>query len=169
MVSYAWNPCTFNVFIFSTRTSYWWGCISDWTICYSRVLADITVSQCECCPETNVLYGNRQIDKVPPSHNALYQHILRAVYQSGHIWVQMLLRNPAMPSPSEWGWTKLSDNWIPLWGTLPEASKCCQELIKCSCKALWRGRCKCCKANLPFTKLCLYNGQCERESRTSNK
>ena len=22
------------------------------------------------------LYGNRQIDKVPPSHNALYQHIL---------------------------------------------------------------------------------------------
>ena len=55
------------------------------------------------------LYGNRQIDKVPPSHNAL-QHILRAVYQSGHIWSQMLLRNPAMPFPSEWGWTKLSDN-----------------------------------------------------------
>lgn len=115
------------------------------------------------------LYGNRQIDKVPPSHNALYQHILRAVYQSGHIWVQMLLRNPAMPSPSEWGWTKLSDNWIPLWSTLPEASKCCQELIKCSCKALCRGRCKCCKANLPCTQLCLYNGQCERESETSNE
>ena len=34
--------------------------------------------------------------------NALYQHILRAVYQSGHIWVQMLLRNPEMPPPSEW-------------------------------------------------------------------
>ena len=90
-------------------------------------------------------YGNRQIDKVPPSHSALYQHILRAVYQSGHVWGQMLLRNPELPSPSDLGRTKYFGNWIPLWSTLTEASKGCQELIKCSCKALCRGRCKCCK------------------------
>ena len=111
-------------------------------------------------------YGNRQIDKIPPTHSALVQHILRAVYQSGHIWGQMLLKDPPLPSPSEWGWIYESESghWHPHWTTLPEASKGCQELIKCNCKAVCHGRCKCRKANLPCTQLCHCSGTCERSS-----
>ena len=39
------------------------------------------------------------------------------------------------PDPGEWGWEWNADSqcWLPLWTTLPIASKACLELIKCSC------------------------------------
>ena len=43
---------------------------------------------------------------------------------------------------------------------LPEASKACNELIRCGCKSACRGLCKCTKANLPCTALCACNGNC---------
>ncbi|WAR30058.1 LOW QUALITY PROTEIN: hypothetical protein MAR_003626 [Mya arenaria] len=107
-------------------------------------------------------YGNRQFDKIPPTHCALVQHILRAVFQSGNIWGQMVLKNPPLPSPSEWGWIKRDGKWSPLWSTIAEASKGCQELIKCNCKSQRSMRCKCQKANLPCTHLWYCDAQCER-------
>ena len=106
-------------------------------------------------------YGNRSIDKIPPTQSALEQHILRAVYQSGHIWGQMLCPRPTLPSPTEWGWSNSTGTYRPVWSTLPEASIGCQELIKCNCKTVCRGRCKCKKASLPCTYLCFCSGQCE--------
>ena len=39
-----------------------------------------------------------------------------------------------VPSPDGFGWRKNGDIWQPVWITVPEVSKGCQELLKCSCK-----------------------------------
>ncbi|WAR13966.1 hypothetical protein MAR_004071 [Mya arenaria] len=70
------------------------------------------------------------------------------MYQSGHIWGQIVLKNPPLPSPLEWGWTKQNDKWTPLWSTIAEARDCSR-------------RCKCQKANLPYTQLCYCDARCE--------
>ena len=77
----------------------------------------------------------RSIELIPPTSAALFQHAKRAVFQAAYVWGQSLLRSPELPDPADWGWTKNNSNmWQPLWTTLPEACKSCQELIKCGCK-----------------------------------
>lgn len=106
-------------------------------------------------------YCNRNLENIPPSRAALLQHVKRAAYQAGYVWGQTLEANPTLPSPSEWGWKLDSERiWVPLWSTLPEASKGCRELITCACKKRCTGRCQCAKASLPCTQLCFCGGQC---------
>ena len=70
------------------------------------------------------------------------------------------LPNLEMPEPSDWGWTKETIGWQPMWTTLPEASKSCHELIHCRCVKGCTGRCKCVKAALKCTTLCYCSGDC---------
>ena len=110
--------------------------------------------------------GNRQLENIPPTKEALRQHVKRAVFQAGHIWGQSKKANPELPSPADWGWTKHGDDgWHPFWTVLPEVSKGCRELIKCKCKKRCAGNCKCSAANLPCTGLCVCSGQCFRDEQ----
>ncbi len=102
---------------------------------------------------------SRTLDNIPPTEAALKQHIKRTCYQA-NCWNQALVTDPDMPEPSGWGWTKETTGWQPLWTTLPEASKSCRELISCRCKKGCTGRCKCGKAALKCTALCLCSGDC---------
>ena len=103
----------------------------------------------------------RQIDAIPPTRDALTQHVKRAIYQGAHVWGQCLVKCPEIPNPDEWGWKRDQDgSWYPSWTTLPDASAVCQELIKCSCKQRCRGRCKCVNAGLACTAMCKCNGNC---------
>lgn len=115
----------------------------------------------------------RSIDVIPPTYAALYQHAKRAAYQAGHVWGQALLRAPELPDPCEWGWMRQmrgkSHVWEPVWSSLPEASKTCQELLKCGCNPMRHtnvyvctGNCKCSKADLECTSYCKCRGNCER-------
>ncbi|KAK3732423.1 hypothetical protein QZH41_018359, partial [Actinostola sp. cb2023] len=85
---------------------------------------------------------SRSLDRIPPTSAALRQHLLRAAYQGGHVWSQVHVALPELPSPSEWGWEK-DEFWRPVWTTLPQAQQSCYELIHCSCKKACRGLCKC--------------------------
>ena len=85
---------------------------------------------------------SRNIDNNPPTKAALEEHIKRAVCQAGHIWGQTLQLQPLLPSPSDWGWEKVEDNYKPKWTTLPVAENACQELTSCKCKKSCRGNCK---------------------------
>lgn len=108
----------------------------------------------------------RSIDLLPPTSAALYQQAKRASYQAGHCWGQSLIRDPELPSPSDWGWIRgTSQLWQPIWTTLPEASKSCQELLKCGCNVERGciGACKCLKANLACTSYCKCHAECERD------
>ncbi|MES9879584.1 MAG: TCR domain-containing protein, partial [Sedimenticola sp.] len=108
----------------------------------------------------------RSIENIPPTSAAMYQHAKRAAYQAGHCWGQALLRAPALPNPADWGWKRgRSQLWEPLWTTLTEACKSCEELLKCSCKVDrgCLGRCKCVKAGMACTSYCKCHGDCERQ------
>ena len=109
----------------------------------------------------------RQIEHIPPTSDALQQHIKRAVYQGSYIWGQAENPTPAYPNPSEWGWKNSDGKWQPLWTISPEASRACRELLKCACKKSCRTqRCTCCKAGLRCTALC--NCVCASASNHQN-
>ena len=101
----------------------------------------------------------RGLDRIPPTSAALKQHVLRASYQGGHVWSQVHLNLPELPSPAEWGW-RVEDGWHPLWTTLQQAQQSCYELIRCSCKKACQGLCRCLKASLQCTALCACGGHC---------
>lgn len=45
----------------------------------------------------------RTTDAIPPTSDALLQHVKRSAYQAGHVWAQSLIKNAILPSPSENG------------------------------------------------------------------
>ncbi len=105
--------------------------------------------------------GSRALENIPPTQAALTQHTRRAIYQAVHCWGQALVAMPELPDPGNWGWKKSSTGWKPLWTTLTDATASCYELIHCSCKKGCRGRCKCTKAGLTCTALCVCGGNCD--------
>ena len=48
----------------------------------------------------------------------------------------MLIANPKLPSPADWGWLQtMGVGWEVKWTALSEASHACCELLKCGCSA----------------------------------
>ena len=83
-----------------------------------------------------------QWDHLPPTSEALKQHILRAAYQGGVVWGQSLKQNAQLPSPEFWGWNKKAGGgWTIHWTDLSPIPDVCKELCKCSCKKECSGRC----------------------------
>ena len=102
----------------------------------------------------------KTMERLPPTQDALLQHTKRVAYQVG-IWCTSEHSEQRAPTPEGWGWTLNEENqsWVPVWNTLPLASKACSELVKCSCKSQ-RGcgaRCGCKIANWNCTDLCSCN------------
>ena len=106
----------------------------------------------------------RVLEAMPPTQDALRQHILRAAYQAGHCWGQAELKDPVLPSPGDWGWCLQDSTWKPLWMTIPDATESCMELQKCGCsKEHCGGKCKCVRDRKPCTALCKCQAKCESE------
>ena len=51
----------------------------------------------------------RKFNAIPPTRDAVVQHVKRTAFQAGHIWGQSLLPSPSIPSPQEWGWISYTD------------------------------------------------------------
>ena len=101
---------------------------------------------------------------IPPTYDALEQHVKRAAFQGGFIWSNTLEKQPELPSPCDWGWRKDDSGlYEPHCPNLPDASKACKELISCKCKKGCKKGCKCKKADLQCTQLCFCEGDCERQ------
>ena len=107
----------------------------------------------------------KSLDNIPPTRASLEQHVKRAAFQGRYIWGQTLLCQPVLPSPSDWGWQQLNNSWSLFWTALPQAKESCHELIRCGCRASCsKGRCKCSKASLTCTALCI----CATVAATAN-
>ena len=125
---------------------------------YDQTSAEISVNHARRQLSTK---KGRKIDALPPTQAALTEHTKRAAYQAGYVWGQMLVAEPELPSPSDWGWKKNAvDEWEVQWTLLPEAGQACRELLRCGCKKGCRNQCKCRKAALQCTALCLCDGHC---------
>lgn len=105
---------------------------------------------------------NKPIDRIPPTRDALEQHVKRALLQAS-IWTQCIQKNNVTFQPTDWGWIAASTGrYLPKWTTIPILADHCQELISCSCKGKC-SRCKCAKDRLPCTKLCTC--KCDKTKR----
>ena len=104
----------------------------------------------------------REIENIPPTQDALAQHLFRVGYQAGHVWSQAMTKKPQLPSPAEFGWiwNESSTEWNIKWMNLAPVGEACRAVIKCGCTKGCRGRCKCKKADLACTTLCACGG-CE--------
>jgi hypothetical protein len=142
--------------------------IDDWLDTLERfvvLLYDRTSSQEHVNDARKQLFtqNGTGIDALPPTQEALRQHIKRATFQAGYCWGQMMIASPELPSPSEWGWVQSDNGWDIYWTTLPEATQACRQLLRCGCKKGCRGQCKCMKNALQCTALCFCGGQCARD------
>ena len=102
--------------------------------------------------------SGRAIDNIPPTREALFQHIKRSAYFGGYVWGSSLSPKMDLPPFKLHGW---NTDASPYWSDLPEASRGLRELIKCTCTKGCTGNCKCRGAPLPCTELCKCKGSCQ--------
>ena len=133
-------------------------CVERFTILlYDRTSTSIDINK----TRKKMFSKNNNVNLIPPTRAALEQHVKRATYQGGHVWGQIFLPTPNLPSPTSWGWIINGDGkYEPYWTALPKAADVCQELVFCKCKKGCTRTCMCKKATLPCTSLCVCEGEC---------
>ena len=105
--------------------------------------------------------GTRLLDKIPPTQDALLQHIKRALLKAGYIWKQALKCKPILPPFTEWGWKRDTSGLLtPLWSLLSDIRHTGSLLLPCNCRVSCTGNCKCARAGLNCTSLCRCDGAC---------
>ena len=97
----------------------------------------------------------RSLDSIPPTKNALFQHIERALLVAASIWKQSFSKTPEIPKPNEWGWERntRTKEWVPYWIDLSDVSQACSLLLYCGCSVACKGNCNCHRAGLRCSSL----------------
>jgi hypothetical protein len=91
--------------------------------------------------------------RLPPTRDALLQHVKRAVLQ-GSIWTCAHISRMDVPSPADFGWTSSeSGKWMPNWRTIDIIPRAVSQLVRCACKGDCTN-CKCKRLGLECTSLC---------------
>lgn len=97
--------------------------------------------------------GNEQA--IPPTKQALLQHVKRANYQAA-IWKRADKAMMEAPAPVGHGWVMEQDELSVLWTTADMAPPDVLKLVKCNCskKKCVDQRCSCLRMQLKCTNLC---------------
>ena len=117
--------------------------------------------------------AKKNIDLLPPTQDALHQHISRANYQT-YIWKKAVEPCPCLPLPEQSGWLLVPDENVlkPRLITSEPISAACLELTTCGCSAsemrCATRRCKCIKLNLACTKACACTSVCSNPKTLDN-
>ena len=109
----------------------------------------------------------RSLDSIPPTKNALFQHIKRALLVAAFIWKQSLSKTPEIPKPIEWDWewNTRTKEWVPYWTDMSDVSQACSLLIHCGCSVACKGNCNCHRAVLRCSNLCKCEGVCTNNDK----
>ena len=95
-----------------------------------------------------------QSEHLPPTKDALQQHVLRANYQAG-IWMRSLQARPEIPDPAGNGWRVVDDCLTVEWMLQRPPPDELLVLVHCRCQTgCASGRCSCVLAGLPCTDAC---------------
>ena len=105
-----------------------------------------------------------------PFHlHALFQHVKRSVIAANY-WSQSLLKEPDMLPPTDYGWV-WNDHlgiWMSYWSDVPDVSSGCALIIRCGCKVVCKGNCKCSRNSMRCTSLCACQGMCINNEQYDN-
>lgn len=96
-------------------------------------------------------------ENMPPTEDALHQHILRAHHQA-LVWRNANVPNPGIPNPTTSGWYLEDSQLMPRLMTKEGLTAECVKIATCACISKCRpcltGRCKCKKNGLRCTLAC---------------
>jgi len=104
---------------------------------------------------------------LPPTKEALIEHIKIATYQACYVWGKSLVAVQVLPSPGSWGWVESECGWQPFWTPLRQAAKALEELVSCGCTKSCAGKCSCYKISLVCTARCKCGGTCYGKPRST--
>ena len=96
---------------------------------------------------------------LPPSKDALFQHLLRASYQSGWVWGNSLLLE-APPQKESWGWRIHGGSLKFNWKTIDCYDKLVKLAVVCQCRSNKCLNCKCAKSNVKCLRFCNCSRKC---------
>ena len=69
------------------------------------LLFDRTSEHFEVNEARQTLFPRRKgLENIPPTKEALHQHVRKATFQGGYVWGQCLETQQSLPSLTEWGW-----------------------------------------------------------------
>ena len=71
---------------------------------------------------------NQNVEMIPPSQNALFQHCRRAMFQAS-VWTTAHDSAMIESDPCLHGWNREHDHLIPEWIIIPEVAAMCKELV----------------------------------------
>ena len=99
--------------------------------------------------------GNKDLEKLPPTNNALILHVSRAHYQA-KVWQQANVSWQTIGSPSQTSGWEVSENKLRImWATQPSIPLSRVHLISCGCKTKCSTvACKCYKTAQQCTPIC---------------
>ena len=96
---------------------------------YDSISTSSSVNECRKEPFSK---KGRLPDGIPPTTDALQLHIYRVIYQASYCWAQSLSKILSLSDPCEWGWKMEAKHYEIARTSIPEDSKMCNELIRCS-------------------------------------
>lgn len=113
-----------------------------------------------------ILFGKTtKPEALPPTSDALYQHLKRVHYQS-LIWNLAPCAKPILPLPADMGWRPEGTKLLPILMTLDSIPAACLETTTCQCSTGCQNRrCKCRKLSL----VCSANCGCSNNSLCYNR
>ncbi|KAL8570989.1 hypothetical protein ACOMHN_037849 [Nucella lapillus] len=136
------------------------GTKSDLLTCLEEVSDAKTETPVTTCI---VLDGAAIIQMLKPAASKTFEEYAQQIvipYMSTKLQT-ILLPAPELPPPTNWGWSRTGEGqYTPYWTRLPEAAHSCIELVSCKCNKGCVRRCKCKKAALQCTALCVCEGDC---------
>ena len=107
--------------------------------------------------------------KLPPSIEALSQHVRRSCYQAGYLW-QECQSDLLLPEPKEWGWVfDEKQGFIPYWLSVLSTVDLEKFVTTCTCKSGKCKSCKCATADMACIRMCGCNHKCEEREATKHR
>lgn len=94
----------------------------------------------------------RDVERIPPTKDALLQHLKRSVFQAS-IWATAHMSMMPANNPTNHGWKEEDGKLLPIWTTLPLAKDVFHLDVKCTCTVTC-SRCKCVMTKLKCTRQC---------------
>ena len=102
--------------------------------------------------------------ELPPTRDALEQHVRRSVYVAGYIWGQAAIDSPQYSDFLDRGWYERGGEVYHLWtnNTLDHREPLAALLKSCACVTKKCETCTCAMAGLACYHACKCRAQCSR-------